>query len=142
MFLFVPSSSAQTAFHLTTVSYHIDRTPGGGTEPPNEFNPGLGMDWRVGQGAVHLGGYYNTVRAVTLYAGYERSIFDDRQVRVGGVAGIVTGYPIIEVMDGVSILPGILPFVEVGRKVVRPRLYAIPFRGGVLAVQFRIRVPR
>jgi len=123
------------------VSYHLDRTPGGGAEPPNEVNPGIGVEWGRGRGAVHLGGYYNTIRTVSLYAGYERRLFGDRWARLGAVVGVVTGYPIFEVAPGLSIVPGATPFAEVGRGAVRPRLYALPFRGGVIAMQLRMQLP-
>lgn len=137
----VSSVFAQKAVHFTTVSYHIDRTPGGGTEPPNEFNPGLGLEWGLGTGTLYVGGYHNTVRELSLYAGYGRTAFRERPVRVGAVAGLVTGYPIIEVLPNVTVLPGIMPFVEVGRGPITPKLYAIPFRGGVLSLQLRVRMP-
>ena len=134
-----PSAQAQDALHLTTVSYHFDRTPGGGTVTPNEWNGGLGGEWTVGRGALYVGGYYNTMRTLSLYGGYARGRALGSSVRVGAVAGVVTGYPVLELGAGVSLVPGVLPFVEVGQRRIAPRLYVVPFRGGVVALQFRIR---
>jgi hypothetical protein len=50
----------------------------------------------------------------------------------------MTGYPIVEIAPDVTLVPGLVPIVELGRGTVRPRMYAIPFRGGIFAVRLRM----
>lgn len=61
----------------------------------NEFNPGIGIEvqWQP-RHAVAVGYYLNSVDEDSLYALYQYTpLALGRFVRVGGMVGVVTGYP-------------------------------------------------
>jgi hypothetical protein len=81
----LPSRSEQIVVHLG--SYHAPRASSDGT-PLNNRNPGLGI--ALDSGLV-FGGYWNSYRKVSLYAGYvwDRPV---GPVRAGLVSAMATGY--------------------------------------------------
>lgn len=86
----------------------------------NPHNTGLGV--RFG-GGYTIGAYYNSIRRWSVYAGHEWQwkLFgtDDRAVRVGAVAGAVTGYK-----GGVKAL--VLPEIMMVWKPVELGIIVIP----------------
>ncbi len=61
----------------------------------NEFNPGIGVEvqWQP-RHAVAVGFYRNSVDEISLYALYHYTPLQLGQyVRVGGMVGLITGYP-------------------------------------------------
>lgn len=61
----------------------------------NEFNPGIGIEvqWQP-RHAVAVGYFLNSVDEDSLYALYQYTpLVFGRHVRVGGMVGVVTGYP-------------------------------------------------
>ena len=86
----------------------------------NPHNTGLGV--RFGGGWT-IGTYYNSIRRWSTYAGYEWQwkLFgtDDRAVRVGAIAGAVTGY-----RGGVKAL--VLPEIMMVWKPIELGIIVIP----------------
>lgn len=80
---------------MNLISKHMSNQPG-----MNESNPGLGVEYPIGQDLSAVGGFYkNTQGRNSMYGGLEYMPIAAGPMRFGGSLGGVTGY------DKASVLP-------------------------------------
>lgn len=88
------SVSAQAAEYFLLVPFTSHHFSGS----YNEVNPGIGLDVRLwGDHGVQVGTYYNSIRRQTVYAAANVGLLRYENVRLGLLAGGMTGYPISKV---------------------------------------------
>lgn len=108
----------------------------------NEFNPGIGVEvqWQP-RHAVAAGYFLNSVDEDSLYALYHYTPLQlGRFVRVGGMLGVVTGYPGYN-DGGIGPAGGLIAKIE-GARVGANLIYLPKVSGSVphtLGLQFKLR---
>ncbi len=118
-------------------SYHFQKDKG-----LNNSNPGVGLEYRFSNvSSLTLGGYYNSDRKTSHYAGIYWQPLAIGSVRLGAAIGGFDGYP---KMHGGGWFAAIIPTASVDYKRVGLNLFFIPTYKdklyGALSFQLKVRV--
>ncbi len=91
---------------VTTMSHHF------GSQGFNEFNPGLGAEYRLSP-TFHIGAgaYHNSVKKLSAYALVGAETNGDRFLGAGVEAGVVSGY-----LADSPVIPSALPYIRIGKR--------------------------
>lgn len=91
---------------VTTMSHHF------GSQGFNEFNPGLGAEYRLSPTFhVGAGAYYNSVKKLSAYALVGAETNGDRFLGAGAEVGVVSGY-----LTDSPVVPSALPYLRIGKR--------------------------
>lgn len=127
---------------LTSVASHHFGQRGywdkGEYRPFNEFNPGVGLEYKLSD-HIHLsaGTYRNSVYRQSVYAGVGFETGGNKQFGLGIELGGITGY------NEMPVVPSAIPFVRIGDKNgVNAKVMVIPpvknLTPAVVGLQFRV----
>jgi hypothetical protein len=112
---------------LSCCSYHFDH------RGLNQRNFGIGYERSVsGNWRIAAGAYDNSMYKVSAYAGGVCAPFQAGGVRLGAMAGVITGYR-------TGPVPIVVPTVLLEAKTVGANVLLVPISGGVVGVQFKVR---
>jgi Antimicrobial peptide resistance and lipid A acylation protein PagP. len=122
----------QTGF----MSYHLDRQQ---THERNfrEQNYGIGLEHKLSENSsVSVGYYRNSIDKDSYYAAYAYQPLKAGPVKIGALAGVVTGYP----LNNGGPIPMLLPLASIEGKRMGVNLTYVPKLkdvSSVLALQFK-----
>lgn len=129
----VPSKNwLQTGF----MSYHLDRQQ---THERNfrEQNYGIGLEHKLSENSSLSVGYYrNSIDKDSFYAAYAYQPLKAGPVKIGAMAGVVTGYP----LNNGGPIPMVLPLASIEGKRMGVNLTYVPKLkdvSSVVALQFK-----
>jgi hypothetical protein len=137
--LFVLYVSAMPSSKADSFEAHLASKHFGSRIDYNEFNPGLGANLDVLDGYhFTIGGYYGSMSEPIAYTGIGKEI-GDGAVRFGADAGIVVGYPFLQVA------PMVTPYISVGNDSFRLKSRLMPlyeaesgFVGAVITISMEL----